>query len=402
MDTYDVIIVGGGASGMLAAAVLAETPPQRRVLILEKSSRTLEKVRLSGGGRCNLTHRCSDIRAFVQNYPRGGNELIGPFHRFGPGETMAWFEEHGVPLVTLDDGCVFPLSDTAEDIIQALQRVAASGHVQIRQNSNVTGIRQTSGGYIVDVSNAPFATCCKLLITTGGGSFIDGTSHTIEPCVPSLFAFSTTDREFTALAGIVKEDVQLSVDGLTANGALLITHSGVSGPAALCLSSFGARLLAGNGYHFIMNINWSPSQNEETILAMLNEMSGVSPRKQVGTWPPAGIPARLWKLLLKRACVIETCEWAGCSLKSRRQIVKQLNRFTLSIRGKSRHLEEFVTCGGIRLKEVSFQTLESRLHPGLYFAGEVLDIDALTGGFNLQAAWTTGFLAAKAMQKALA
>ena len=423
MISTDVIIVGGGAAGMLAAAVLAEEAPELKVLVLEKGARPLAKVRVSGGGRCNLTHQCSDIREFGKNYPRGGAELIGPFHRFGPAETIEWFESHGVPLVALDDGCLFPRSDTSEDVINALLKTTA----EIRTNSEVCVVEKIEDGFEVRLNpprpslrsghpsvggeslKSPPAegcpqggvgaslTCKKLLVATGGGAFIEGLGHTIEPCLPSLFTFKTSDKDFTALAGIVVQDVRVSAPGLKADGALLITHGGVSGPAVLRLSSFGARTLAETKYHFDMKINWLPAQSEEEIFKTLEKFRSASPRKQVGTWSPVGLSSRLWKLLVARAGVDEAREWGGCPIKALRHIAAQVSGFVLPITGKNPHREEFVTCGGIRLKEVDFKTMESRIQPGLYFAGEVLDIDALTGGFNLQAAWTTGYLAAQSL-----
>jgi predicted Rossmann fold flavoprotein len=394
MISQDVIIIGGGAAGVFAAAVLAEEAPGLKVLVLEKGPRPLAKVRVSGGGRCNLTHQCLDIREFVRNYPRGAAELIGPFHRFGPDETVAWFESHGVPLVTLDDGCLFPESDTSEDVINALLKTG----VDIRTNAECSKVWKFDGGFNVKLANGEHLACKKLLVATGGGAFIEGLGHTIEPCLPSLFTFKTSDKDFTALAGIVVEGVRVSAPGLKADGALLITHGGVSGPAVLRLSSFGARSLAENAYRFDMKINWLPQQSEEQIFQTLEKFRAASPRKQVGTWSPVGLSSRLWKLLAASAGVDETREWGACPLKALRHIAAQVSGFILPITGKNRHREEFVTCGGIRLKEVNFQSMESRIQPGLYFAGEVLDIDALTGGFNLQAAWTTGYLAAQSLR----
>ncbi|NOU36420.1 MAG: NAD(P)/FAD-dependent oxidoreductase [Kiritimatiellaceae bacterium] len=393
MISSDVIIIGGGAAGIFAAAVCAEAAPELNVLVLEKGAKPLAKVRVSGGGRCNLTHQCSDIREFVKNYPRGGAELIGPFHRFGPAETVEWFESHGVPLVTLDDGCLFPRSDTSEDVINAL---LATG-VNVRTNAEVFKVRRFDGGFNVKLADGEQLSCRKLLVATGGGEFIEGLGHTIEPCVPSLFTFNTSDKEFTALAGIVVEDVRVSAPGLKADGALLITHGGVSGPAVLRLSSFGARTLAETNYRFEMKINWLPAQSEEQVFQTLEKFRAASPRKQVGTWSPVGLSARLWKLLVARAGVDEAREWGACPVKALRHIAAQVSGFVLPITGKNRHREEFVTCGGIRLKEIDFKTMQSRLVPDLYFAGEVMDIDALTGGFNLQAAWTTGYLAAQSL-----
>ena len=393
MTQFDIMIVGGGAAGMFAAAVLAEEAPELDVLVLEKAAKPLGKVRVSGGGRCNLTHVCPDIREFMKNYPRGGRELIGPFNRFGPAETIDWFEGHGVPLVTLDDGCLFSESDRSESVIDALVECGP----KIRTNSAVSKVFGFDGGFNVKLADGEQLSCRKLLVATGGGAFVEGLGHTIEPCVPSLFTFNTSDKGLTALSGIVVDPVEVSAGKLKAEGALLLTHQGVSGPAVLRLSSFGARTLAELNYRFEMTINWLPSMNAEQLFQALEKQRTASPRKQVATWSPVGLSSRLWKLLVARAGVAESCEWGGCSSKAMRRLAEQVTGFTLPIIGKNRHREEFVTCGGVRLSEVDFKTMESRRVPGLYFAGEVLDIDALTGGFNLQAAWTTGCLAARAM-----
>ncbi len=393
--SYDLIIVGGGAAGMFAAAVCAEANPDLKILVLEKGENLLAKVRISGGGRCNLTHECSDIRSFVKNYPRGGSELIGPFHRFGPHETMEWFEAHGVPVLTLDDGCVFPRADSSDAIIQALLKTASLGSVEIKTKCEVTKIQVTDNSeFTVIEANGDDYSCNHLLIATGGGAFIEGLRHTIEKCVPSLFSFNTPDSELKALAGIVIENVELKASGINAEGTLLITHSGVSGPAILRLSSFGASHLRQENYCFEMQINWSPSLTEEKVFQILSDFKNKSPHKQIGTWSPIGLSSRLWHLIVSRANIDHTQEWGQCPNKSLRHIATQVCAFKLQINGKNKHKEEFVTCGGIQLKEINFKTMESRIKPGLYFAGEVLNIDGLTGGFNLQAAWTTGYLAA--------
>ena len=395
---YDVVIVGGGAAGMFAAAACAELAPKLSVVVLEKAARPLAKVRISGGGRCNLTHACHDIRSFVQNYPRGGRELVGPFHRFGPEQTQAWFEERGVPLVTLEDGCVFPRSDSSESEIDALQDSVEQGNVTVRMGTAVRSIRPLAGdGFDVELEEGGCVTGRKVLVATGGGEFVRGLDHVIEPCVPSLFTFGTTDRRLVELSGIVVEDVRLQALGLKAEGSLLITHNGVSGPAVLRLSSFGARVFADENYHFELKVNWCGSLREEQVFDALQAFRVKSPRKQLGTWSPVGVPLRLWKLLLARAGADEVREWGTCPIKEMRRIASQVCGFELRVIGEDPHHEEFVTCGGIRLKEVDFKSMESRLHSGLFFAGEVLDIDALTGGFNLQAAWTTGYCAAQGL-----
>ena len=393
MNYFDVIIIGGGAAGMFAASVLTEEAPHLKALVLEKANRPLAKVRASGGGRCNLTHRCSSIPDFVKNYPRGERELIGAFNRFGPAETIAWFENHGVPLTMFEDGCYFPRSNRSEDVIRALLRC----RMNVRTDAEVSGIHTNEAGFCIQLVKAEQLSCKKLLIATGGGAFVDDLGHTIEPCVPSLFTFSTADKEFTSLAGNVIEDIRVSALGVNAEGTLLITHSGISGPAVLRVSSFGARGFAENRYACEMKINWKATWNTEQVFQMLEQFKKSSPKKKTGTWSPIGLPSRLWLLLVRRSGADAASEWGSCSSKMLRQIAAQVTGFSLEITGKNTHREEFVTCGGIRRKEVDFKTMQSRLVPGLYFAGEILDIDGLTGGFNLQAAWTTGYLAAQSI-----
>ena len=392
MDSLDIMIIGGGAAGMFAAAVLAEEADYLEVLVLEKAAKPLGKVRISGGGRCNLTHACTDLREFLKNYPRGERELLGPFNRFGPAETVEWFESHGVPLVTLEDGCLFPKSDTSEDVIRAM----LDTEPKIRTHSEVIRVTPTDSGFEVELKDGALYQSEKVLIATGGGEFIEGLGHTIEPCVPSLFTFNTPDKALTALSGIVIEKVHVQAEGLQAAGPLLITHQGVSGPAVLRLSSFGARTLAERNYQFEMTISWLGDRNEEQVFEDLIAHREQSPLTQVTTWSPVGLPQRLWKMLVARSG-IEGLKWNQCPHKNLRQLAAQICSFTLPVSGRNQHHEEFVTSGGVRLKEINFKTMESRVTPGLYFAGEVLDIDALTGGFNLQAAWTTGCLAARAM-----
>ena len=259
---------------MFAAAVCADFAPDLRVVVLEKSGSPLAKVRISGGGRCNLTHACHDLRSFVKHYPRGASELLGPFHHFGPDETVAWFEEHGVPLVTLEDGCLFPRSDSSSDVIEALLQTAGQGDVEIQPHAEVTGIQPAESpeaGFAVTLRDGSVLNSPKVLIATGGGAFIEGLDHTIEPCVPSLFTFNVNDRELTDLAGIVVEEVAISADEVDSEGTLLITHSGVSGPGVLSFSAAGARALAACDYRFEMMIDWAPAHREEELFDTLVE-----------------------------------------------------------------------------------------------------------------------------------
>jgi predicted Rossmann fold flavoprotein len=396
VNSSDILIVGGGAAGMFAAAVIAEADPDRTVLVLEQGARPLAKVSRSGGGRCNLTHAAADLRAFARNYPRGGTELLGPLHRFGPAQTMAWFEDHAVPLKVEADGRVFPRSGQAGDVVRALLRATERGRVEIRTGAEARRIEE-GPGFALTLADGRRAAGRKLLVATGGGRFPEGLGHAIEPCVPSLFTFRAPDPEFLSLAGVAVESVRVSAPGGAADGALLITHGGVSGPSVLRLSSFGARRLAAMNYRFEMKIDWSPGQRGDDTLRALEECRRASPRKQAGSGSPFGLPQRLWRLLLARAGVDAATVWRVVPSGVLPRIAAQVRGFALSVDGRDPHRDEFVTCGGVRLKDLDFRTLESRIRPGLHFAGEVLDIDALTGGFNLQAAWTTGYLAAQAL-----
>lgn len=391
---YDLIIVGGGAAGMFAAAVLSEEAPDLSVLILEKGKHLLSKVRVSGGGRCNLTHSCPDLRVFVQNYPRGGRELIGPLHRFGPDQTAAWFEAHGVPLKTEADGRVFPASDHSESVIAALLETVRA---EIQTGRNVVRIKKNKDGFEVTMADGGRAVCSRLLLASGGGGLVEGLGLAVEPCVPSLFTFKCSDADFTALAGISVPSVRLAAPGLKAEGSLLITHRGIAGPAALKLSAYGARSLAEKGYCFNLKINWDPSRTEIQVFDLLKEQRILSSRKQISTWSPVGLPVRLWKMLVRKAGMTSSVEWVSCSDKGLRHLAAEVCRFALTVSGKNAHREEFVTCGGVRLKDVDFKGMESRSCPGLHLAGEVLDMDALTGGYNLQAAWTTAWAAAEGL-----
>ncbi len=395
----DVIVIGGGAAGMFAAAVMAECAPETNILVIEKGSQPLAKVRRSGGGRCNLTHAGDDMRTFAGHYPRGEREMIGPLHRFGPRETMQWFESHGVPLVTLADGCLFPRSDTAADVVRALLETAGRGRTKIVCGAVATRLHFVSDAIEVEFGGNSRARADGVLVATGGGAYVEGTSHRLEPWVPSLFAFNTPDRDLTSLSGIVAKSVRLNGPaGLAAEGDLLIAHQGISGPAVLRLSSLGARSLAAMQYRFRMSIDWCPSRHRDRVGACLRSFGAEYSRRQLASCAPFRFSRRLWRLLAARAGIPASGRWSECSAAHLRALTEMVKAFPLDLDGKSSHREEFVTCGGVCLSEVDFRTMQSRLHPGLYLAGEALDIDGLTGGYNLQAAWTTGFLAAQSLR----
>lgn len=392
-----LVIAGAGAAGMFAAATLAESAPDLEVIVLEKGAAPLDKVRRSGGGRCNLTHACEDIRRFCEHYPRGGQALIGPMHRFGPTETRAWFEAHGVPTVTEPDGRVFPRQGGAEAVIRALETACARGRVRVWTKCAVTAASPAEEGFELTLANGDRLRAWRLLVACGGGAWIDGLGHTIEPWTPSLFTFKTDDIALTALAGVSVPSVGLTLLRRRVEGALLITHQGVSGPAVLGSSAFAARELAASDYRAVVRVHWAPEYSPEEVAERLAARRGAAPRRRVGQDPLFELPARLWQLLARRAGVPEARVWGEATAAMLRALAAQVCGFELNITGRCANRGEFVTCGGVRLSEVDFKIMGSRRHPGLHLAGEVLDIDGLTGGYNLQAAWTTGHLAARAM-----
>jgi predicted Rossmann fold flavoprotein len=402
------IVVGGGAAGFFAAITCAEAQPASEVILLEKSAQFLSKVRISGGGRCNVTHACEDVAELSRHYPRGGRALIGAFQRFGPADTVAWFEQRRVPLKTEPDGRMFPRSDSSESIIDCLVESATSSGVRLRSNCGVTGIRaRIGGGFQLALADGDQAECDRLLLAPGGcraaaaAELATALGHTIEPPVPSLFTFQVPWPALNRMAGIAVEDVEVAVPDfrLKARGPLLLTHAGLSGPAILRLSAWGARVLHGADYRFGLQVNWLPSLAPEAIAAKLDAIRRAQPARMITTVSLPPLPARLWAFLVEAAGVAAVTRWAELSRAAEHRLVQQLTRTVLPVNGKSLNKEEFVTCGGIRLGEIDFKTMESRIVPGLHFAGEVLDMDGLTGGFNFQAAWTTGWIAGQAMAR---
>lgn len=404
MSSQQVIIVGGGAAGFFAASTCAETAPGNVVTILERGPEFLAKVRVSGGGRCNVTHACFDAREFVTRYPRGAQELIGPFRRFGAIDTVEWFNRRGVRFYTQTDGCLFPVSNSSQTIIDCLVNAATTAGVKLRTNCGVNRIiRRANAGFDLTLANGETLACDRLLLATGGcrtaaaGQLPVSLGHTLEPPVPSLFTFHLDTPWLRQLAGIVLESVEVAAGGLRERGTLLVTHSGLSGPAILRLSAWGARRFHDFDYKFPLLINWLPGLDPTTELQRRRDQQ---PARLVMNTPLAPLPARLWEQLVGAAGIDRDVRWAKLSRSALHRLTQQLIRTELTVTGKSLNKEEFVTCGGVRLSEVNFKTMESRLCPGLHFAGELLDIDGLTGGFNFQAAWTTGWLAGQAMAAA--
>jgi predicted Rossmann fold flavoprotein len=405
MTRMRCVVAGGGAAGFFGAIACAETNPDAEVLLLEKSPELLAKVTISGGGRCNVTHHCFDVDRLVEHYPRGGRELRGPFHRWQPRDTVAWFERRGVALKVEPDGRMFPVTDSSATIVQCLTSAARSAGVQVTTSRGLQALAPRGGGGLdVTLTTGERLTCERVLLASGGNKNTAGyrlaasVGHTIEPPVPSLFTFHIPDPELHARAGIAVPDAEIRAPGhrLCQSGPLLVTHWGLSGPAVLKLSAWGARAFANCGYAFDVDVAWVRRSRAEVDEALRGVKRGRA-TAQVATTPLFELPGRLWELLARRAGVAPGLQWARLSRALADALGRELTACRFRVDGKSLFKEEFVTCGGICLREVDFKTLESRRCPGLHFAGEVLDIDAVTGGFNFQAAWTTGWIAGRAM-----
>ncbi len=405
----NVVVIGGGAAGFFGALALAERKTGANVLLLEKSNKTLQKVRVSGGGRCNVTHACFDPRQLTSYYPRGGKELYGPFTRFGPSDTLKWFELKGVHLKTESDGRIFPESDSSQTIIDCFAQQAARLGVEVRTSTRVDRLEQLPDGrwrvLIGPTGEALIAD--RVLLTTGSSeatwNSLQQTGIPIVPAVPSLFTFHTKDTRLKELAGVAVPHAQLLIQGskFSSEGAVLITHWGLSGPGVLKLSAWGARHLHEVNYRFNLIINWLGNGKVEEIAQELTELKSQLAKKQVASHPQKQVPSRLWQQLTLAAGIDLTTRWADLSKKQVQQLAAELGAGNFAIHGKSTFKEEFVTAGGIELKSVDFKTFGSKAFPGLYFAGEVLNIDAITGGFNFQAAWTGGWIAGNAIADSL-
>src|SRR5437016_9569764 len=406
MSSRRVIVVGGGAAGFFAAITCAEAAPEHEVMLLEKGPQFLSKVRISGGGRCNVTHACFEPRELARRFPRGDQALISAFHRFQAEDTVAWFESRGVELKVERDGRMFPTTDSSQTIIDCLLRAATVAGVKLIANCGVSSVvRHGNGPFEVGVTRGDTLHCDRLLLATGGcrtpslGHGAVSLGHTLEPPVPSLFTFHIETAWLRELAGISVGDIEAEVPGagLRERGALLITHWGLSGPVILRLSAWGARELNQRDYRFQVRLNWLPGIEAQKIAAELATRRATHAARQVAKTPLAPLPVRLWEQLVNAAGVRPESRWAALSRPAQHKLLEQLIRTELPVTGKSLNKDEFVTCGGVRLSEVNFKTMESRICPGLHLAGELLDIDGLTGGFNFQAAWTTGWIAGKAM-----
>jgi len=401
-----IAIIGGGAAGFFAAIACARANPRNEISVFERGSEFLTKVRISGGGRCNVTHACFDPRALSEHYPRGERALISPLHRFSPSDTVAWFEARGVQLKTEADGRIFPVTDSSRTIIDCLLNEAKDAGVRLFPRKALERARITrEHTFELSLANAELICCDRLLLATGGSRSISGAhiaqslGHTVIPAVPSLFSFHVSTPWLRALPGVSVPDVQISVPEtkLREHGPMLITHHGVSGPAVLRLSAWGAQILHALDYRFILRVNWLPGLTEEAIRAQLQSLRQSNPNRHVISSPLSPLPARLWEQLALAVGIDRETRWTTLSRSKTHELARSLTRTELEVNGKSLNKDEFVTCGGVSLREINFKTMESRLTPHLYFAGELLDLDGVTGGFNFQAAWTTGWIAGHAM-----
>jgi predicted Rossmann fold flavoprotein len=399
MALQETIVIGGGAAGFFSAIQLAERYPGARITVLERGKSVLEKVRISGGGRCNVTHACWDPRELIQFYPRGGRELLGPFNKFACGDTMGWFADRGVELKIEEDGRVFPTTDDSATIINCLTEGARRLGVRVLTRHRVTDIvspDETEGRWKVSVGEELFF-ADRLVVTTGSNPavwrLLRRIGHTIVDPVPSLFALNIQDPRIAGLAGISLPWAQLRLENerLKAEGPLLITHKGLSGPAVLRLSAWGARELHPLRYHFTVAVNWlarRPTDVREDLTALKRDVA----RRQIGSQTRLDLPLRLWQSLVRAAGIPSDQQWAQLSGAQGDRLMHQLTDARFRVTGKATNKEEFTTAGGVDLREIDFRSFRSKLYPNLHLAGEVLDIDAITGGFNFQAAWTGGYL----------
>jgi predicted Rossmann fold flavoprotein len=395
-----VAVIGGGAAGFFAALSVKKHHPEFDVTIFEKSQKVLSKVKVSGGGRCNVTNGCSDIDELIKAYPRGGKKMKWAFKEFNTTDTVKWFEDRDVPLTLQDDGCYFPVSQNSQSVIDCLMNECRRNKIAILTGRSVEALIPMDDKIELKFKEESLS-FDSVIIATGGSPKTSGLDwlkdlgHTIEECVPSLFTFNMPNESVKELMGIVKEDVITTIQGtkLKGNGPLLITHWGMSGPAILKLSALGARVLSERNYDFKLLVNWTNEPKIDKVISHIEEIVGTYPNKLLPNFKPYGIKERLWLHLLDRADQAPTKRWEELGKKGFNKLIEVLTNDTYEVKGKTTFKEEFVTCGGVSLEDVNMSSMGSRVVKNLYFAGEVMDIDAITGGYNFQGAWTTGFIA---------
>jgi predicted Rossmann fold flavoprotein len=401
-QNYDIILVGGGAAGFFTAINIVEKNPKLKVAILERGKNVLEKVRISGGGRCNVTHACFVPNDLVKFYPRGEKELRGPFHQFCSGDTIEWFEKHGVALKIEDDGRMFPESNSSQTIIDCFLNATQKLGIAILTGQSVQSIFRSDTFWKVETQSETFA-CHKIVMTSGSNpkmwEMLESLGHSIVNPVPSLFTFNIKDPRIKDLMGVSAfASVQVKDTKLSAFGPLLITHWGMSGPGILRLSAWGARILHDKNYQFKIVVNWLNDVDFNACIEILKELKQDQAKKAVSKKSPFEFPNRLWESLVLASEIDGETKWADLSKTQLQNLANQLTNAHFQVNGKSTFKEEFVTAGGVDLKEINFKTMESKILPDIYFAGEIVNIDAITGGFNFQNAWTSGFIVAQAVR----
>ncbi|HSZ34485.1 MAG TPA: NAD(P)/FAD-dependent oxidoreductase [Puia sp.] len=401
-----LVVAGGGAAGFFCAVTAARLNPGIKVVLVEKTGKLLSKVKVSGGGRCNLTHSCFSIPDMVKKYPRGSHFVKKTFHQFFTTDTIQWFEERGVRLKTEDDGRMFPESNSSQTVIDCLLQEAKKYAVEIRVHHGIRNIDYVKDPHSFNIHfNNDLSLHADFICLASGGypktsmfDWIIQTGHSIEEPVPSLFTFNMPGNPITSLTGISVPDAQVKISGesLKERGPLLITHWGMSGPAVLKLSAWGARILKEKEYQFEIRVNWLGDKNDQQLrdeIQMIRESAGGKKIRQKNPWD---LPQRLWEWILEQTG-IQDIHWADLSLQLQNKLIQLLVGHTFKVDGKTTFKEEFVTAGGVRLSEINHHTMESKIWPGLYFAGEILDVDGITGGFNFQHAWSSGFIAGKSI-----
>ncbi len=400
-----LVVIGGGAAGFFCAVNAARMDPSLKVIIVEKTSKLLSKVRVSGGGRCNVTHACFNIPTLLKHYPRGTNFLKKAFYQFSAESCVKWFEERGVKLKTEADGRMFSITDSSQTIIDCFLKEANKYSVEILMNAEVKSIKYEGGLFLMKLADARLLTADFVCVASGGYAktsmfeWLKDAGHSIEEPVPSLFTFNIPGDPIIELMGVSVEKAAVKIVGskLQDEGPLLITHWGMSGPAVLKLSAWGARELADKQYHFNILVNWIPAYNEQVLRDRWPSIRSEHSAQKIGNRNPFYLPNRLWIYLLNESGIKEDTRWADLPGKEQNRLIKNLVAREFEVKGKTTFKEEFVTCGGIKLIEVDANTMQSKIIPQLYFAGEILDVDGITGGFNFQHAWTSGWIAAKAI-----
>ena len=409
MENKKIIVVGGGAAGFFCAIQIAELHPYWDISILEKSNKLLSKVRVSGGGRCNVTHACPDVELLLKKYPRGARFLKKAFYEFATKNTIQWFANNGVQLHTEKDGRMFPTTNNSATIIDCFLQKVHQYKIKILTDHEVVNVekikKENQNDFLITLSNNKTMQADAICLATGGMlksdklAWLITLGHSIVAPVPSLFTFNVVEKNITTLMGVAVDHASIQWKGnkTIEKGPLLITHWGISGPAAIKLSAWCARELANDNYEGAIVINWTPEYNEATLKMEWINLRMDFGKREMGSKNPFNLPQRLWQFLLQEAGIVLTTKWADLKSPQQQLLIQSLTRTTLTIKGKTTFKEEFVTCGGVELSEIEASTMESKLVPGLYFAGEMMDVDGITGGFNFQHAWTSGWTAAQAM-----